>query len=59
VILADGLDPAVFDPDYESERTSKDKSGLDHHDEEADPMLIAPFELVGQALSRDRLNTGV
>jgi len=38
-----GLDPAVFDPDYESDSSGKDKSGHDHRDEEADPMLICAF----------------
>ena len=38
-----GLDPAVLDPDYESESAGKDKSGQDCHDEEADPMLMFAF----------------
>jgi hypothetical protein len=38
-----GLDPAVFEPDHESESAGKDKSGLDRHDEEADPMLMFAF----------------
>ena len=38
-----GLDPAVFDPDYQLGSASKDKSGQDHHDEDPDPTLICAF----------------
>jgi len=38
-----GLDPAVFDPDYDFESAIKDKPGQDHHDRESDPMLICGF----------------
>ena len=38
-----GLDPAVFDPDYQLESSGKDKSGQDHHTEESDVTLICAF----------------
>jgi hypothetical protein len=38
-----GLDPAVFDPDYQLDSSGKDKSGQGHHDEDSDPTPICAF----------------